>query len=258
MNGSGGGQVRIEVAEGVATLTLDHPPLNIMTRALVRELKTAVGSLAVRDDLRALVIAAAGKHFSAGADVGEHLPPTFGDMIPEFVSTIGAVAAFPVPVIAAVRGRCLGGGFELAQAADLIVAGEGASFGQPEITLGVTAPAACALLPRLVARGVAAELLLTGDAIGARRAHEVGLVQRLAADDRVEAEAAALAGRCARLSASALRLTKRTVGAAARPGLASALRAAEAIYVGELMRTEDAIEGLTAFLEKRPPSWSHR
>ncbi|HEX7079011.1 MAG TPA: enoyl-CoA hydratase-related protein [Candidatus Eisenbacteria bacterium] len=258
MNGTGDGLVRTGIAEGVATLTLDHPPLNIMTRALVRELGAAVGSLAAREDLRALVITAAGKHFSAGADVGEHLPPSYRDMIPEFVSTIGAVAAFPVPVIAAVRGRCLGGGFELAQAADLIVAGEGASFGQPEIALGVTAPAACALLPRLVARGVAAELLFTGDAWSARRAHEVGLVQRLTADDRVEAEAATLAARCARLSAAALRLTKRTMTAAAGGGLGTALRAAQAIYLDELMRTEDAVEGLTAFLQKRPPSWSHR
>jgi cyclohexa-1,5-dienecarbonyl-CoA hydratase len=178
-------------------------------------------------------------------------------MIPEFIATIARLAAFPAPVVAAVRGRCLGGGFELVQAADLVVAGEGAVFGQPEIVLGVLPPAACALLPELCGRVRAAELVLTGDTITAVQARDVGLVTRVVPDDRVDAEAGALAGRLARHSAAALRVTKRALRAGTAPRLAEALRAAERLYLDELMATRDAVEGLTAFLEKRTPTWTH-
>jgi cyclohexa-1,5-dienecarbonyl-CoA hydratase len=250
--------VKTAVDGGVATVTLDHPPLNVLTRAVLARLRDALTGLAEERELRALVLLAEGRHFSAGADVGEHLPPTYREMIPEFVDTIDALAAFPLPVIAGVRGRCLGGGFELVQAADVIVAGEGASFGQPEIWLAVTAPAACALLPRRTSRGLAAEILFTGDAIPAARALAAGIVQLVVADERVDAEAVAVAQRCARHSAAALRLTKQTLRATDGRPTAEALRAAGAIYVEELMRTEDAVEGLGAFVDKRPPAWKHR
>lgn len=246
------------LADGIATLTLDHPPLNVLTLALVRELRGTLADLAAERELRAVIVAAEGKHFSAGADVGEHLPPIYREMIPAFLEALEALASFPLPVIAAVRGRCLGGGFELAQSADLIVASESASFGQPEIVLGVTAPAACVLLPRRASPGIAAELLFGGDVVPARRALEMGLVQRLVPDEQVEAEARALALRFARHSAAALRATKRTLLATADRPRADALRVAADIYLEELMETEDAVEGLRAFLEKRTPTWRHR
>jgi cyclohexa-1,5-dienecarbonyl-CoA hydratase len=250
--------IRERVEGGIATLTLDHPPLNVLTRALLADLREAFSGLAGRSDLRAVVLTAEGRHFSAGADVAEHLPPTYRVLIPEFVETIERVLTFPLPVFAAVRGRCLGGGFELVQAADMVVAGEGATFGQPEILLGVTAPIACVLLPRRVAAGVAAELLFGGDTFSARRALETGLVQRVVPDAQVETEAAALAARCARLSGAALRATKRTLLATAGLLTPDALREAAALYVNELMETQDAREGLNAFLGKRAASWEHR
>lgn len=250
--------VNVAIADGVATVTLDHPPLNILTRALLRELRAAFATLAGEPALRVARLVATGRHFSAGADVGEHLPPEHAELIPEFCETIEALAAFPLPLVAAVRGRCLGGGFELVQAADVIVAGEGASFGQPEILLGVTAPAACVLLPRRTGYGDAAALLFTGDAIPAARARELGLVQALVADDAVEAEAAALAGRIARHSAVALRETKRALRETAALPRGEALRWTARAYVDDLMAGHDAREGLTAFLEKRPAEWRHR
>jgi len=250
--------ITTKVEDGVATLTLDHPPLNVITRALARAVRDALPPLAERGDLRVLLLRAEGKHFSAGADVGEHLPPTYRDLIPEFLETVEAVAAFPQPVIAAVLGRCLGGGFELAQAADVIVAGESASFGQPEILLGVFAPLGCVALPRMAGRGAAAELLFTGDALTARRAAELGIVQRVVPDDRLDREATALAGAMAARSAPALRLTKHALRAAALRARPDALRVAERIYIDELMETEDSVEGLRAFLEKRAPVWRHR
>lgn len=250
--------VQLELVAGIATLTIDRPPLNVLTRDVLRELRAQ--AVRLRDDasVRAVVLAATGKHFSAGADVGEHLPPSFRDLIPEMVGTVEAVASLPVPVIAAVRGRCLGGGFELVQAADVVVAAEGASFGQPEILLGVTAPIACALLPRRGPYGLAAEILFTGDAISAARAAEAGWVQRVVPEGNVDAEARAIAERCARHSAAALRATKRTLRAAVGRTRPDALQAASSIYLEEVMQTQDALEGLRAFTEKRAPEWEHR
>ena len=254
-----GPRVAGAVEGGVARLTLSHPPLNILTRAVLGELRAAVSALAADPTLRVAVLAASGKHFSAGADVGEHLPPAWETMIPEFLETVAALRAFPVPLVAAVRGRCLGGAFELVQAADLVVAGESALFGQPEILLGVFPPAACALLPGLAGPARAAEIVFTGDPMTATEARAAGLVARVVPDDRVEEEAAALATRIARHSAAALRAAKRALRTPERQRAeAEALEAARRCYAEDLMRTADATEGLTAFAQKRAPVWSHR
>jgi cyclohexa-1,5-dienecarbonyl-CoA hydratase len=178
-------------------------------------------------------------------------------MIPEFVDTIAAIDAFPLPVVAAVQGRCLGGGFELAMAADIIVAAEGASFGQPEILLGVLPPAACALLPDICPPGVAAEIVFTGDPLSAEDALRAGIVTRVAPDPELEQTSLELAGRMTRHSAAALRLAKRMLWGGRQDGRAAALSRAGEMYNDELMKTKDALEGLNAFLEKRQPTWSH-
>ena len=136
--------VQVSAQDGIGEIVLNHPPLNILTRAVMGELRDGLATLATDRSVCVLLLRAEGKHFSAGADVGEHLPPQYEELIPEFMQTITAVRDFPLPTVAAVRGRCLGGGFELVQGVDLVVAGDGASFGQPEIMLGVIAPAASA------------------------------------------------------------------------------------------------------------------
>jgi len=250
--------VSCAVADGVAELTLNHPPVNVLTRAVLGGVRAQLAPLAADASLRVLLLRAEGKHFSAGADVGEHLPPTFADLIPEFTATIRALWEFPLPVIAAVQGRCLGGGFELVQPADAVVAGAGALFGQPEIQLGVFPPAACALLPRLCGPARAAALVLGGDPLTADEALAAGLVTRVVPDADVAATARALAQRWARHSAAALRVTKRTLREAASRPVADAFALSERRYVQDLMRTADAHAGLEAFVAKRSPVWSHR
>jgi cyclohexa-1,5-dienecarbonyl-CoA hydratase len=249
--------VTLAVDDGVGRLVLNNPPLNIMTRALFGQLRSGLRELEADQTLRVVVLSAEGKHFSVGADVGEHLPPHYPDLIAEFLDTIRAVYGFPLPVVAAVRGRCLGAGFEVAAAADIVVAGEGASFGQPEIQLGVFPPAACAMLPERVPPGMAATLVFTGDAIDASEAQRVGIVRQVVADDQVEQRALEVARRIARHSGAALRHAKHAM----RPEsdrLHGALQHAGQVYVAKLMDTGDALEGLQAFLEKRSPTWSHK
>lgn len=249
--------VELSKSGGQGQLVIQNPPLNILTRALLSELRAGLEDLASDSSLRVLLLAARGKHFSAGADVGEHLLPECRDLIPEFIETVAALLGFPVPVIAAVQGKCLGGGLELVMAADIVVAAEGAGFGQPEIKLGVFPPAACVLLPHLLPRGAAAELLFTGELLSATEARGLGLVRYVVPDGELEGRVRELADRIARHSASSLRLTKRCYRGDVA-ALREALDRAGRIYLDELMNTEDAVAGLTAFLEKREPVWHHR
>jgi cyclohexa-1,5-dienecarbonyl-CoA hydratase len=250
--------IETSVRDGIGRLVLNDPPLNILTRDLLGRIRLGLEELRTDDSLSVLVLSAMGKHFSAGADVKEHLPPEHTEMIPEFLETIGTLDAFPIPVIAAVQGRCLGGGFELAQAADLIIAAESAVFGQPEILLGVIAPAACALLPRLQLGSAADEMLFTGDPLPALDALQSGLVRRVVPDTELEEATMALAGRIARNSPAALRLVKRALRGGEGRTRAEAMELAGHLYLDEVMATRDALEGLEAFMEKRVPEWAGR
>ncbi|MBI4419553.1 MAG: enoyl-CoA hydratase/isomerase family protein [Gemmatimonadetes bacterium] len=249
--------IGVSVEHGIARLVLSHPPLNILTQRVLADLHDELDALTAHPTLRVAVLMAEGQHFSAGADVGEHLPPRDTELIPQFLDAVAALDAFPLPVIAAVRGQCLGGGFELVQAVDLVVAGESATFGQPEIRLGVIPPGACVLLPHKAGAGLAAQLIYTGDAIDARTAERAGMVTRVLPDPEVNAAALELAGRIARHSAATLRLAKRALRGAAADARAVALRQAGELYLHDVMATGDALEGLRSFLEKRRPAWSH-
>jgi cyclohexa-1,5-dienecarbonyl-CoA hydratase len=250
--------VTIGFEEGVGRLVLTDPPLNLLTRATMARIREGLRELEGRRELRVALLEAEGPHFSAGASVPEHLPPTYEQMIPEFTETILQLLAFPLPVVAGVQGRCLGGGFEVALAADVVVAGEGTRFALPEIQLGVFPPAACALLDERTPWGTAAELLFTGDGLDGRKALTAGLVHRLVADDEIRGAAEEIAERIARGSASALRAAKAAWSAPLRDRWERRLREAERVYLEDLMSTADAMEGLRAFTEKRAPAWRHR
>jgi cyclohexa-1,5-dienecarbonyl-CoA hydratase len=250
--------VKGSLENGIGRITLADPPLNILDRKALAGIREQLAALAAESALRVVVLDAEGPHFSAGASVDEHLPPEYEAMIPEFGETIRAIHAFPLPVLAAVRGRCLGGGLEVALAADIVVAGESAVLGLPEIRLGVFPPAACALLPALTHAAVAAELVFTGAPLDASAAAAAGLVRHVVPDDLLEERVLALAGQIGGRSAAALRLAKRALREAADSGPGAGLDRATRIYLDDLMATEDAVEGLTAFVEKRPPAWSHR
>ncbi len=244
--------------DGVLTLAIDNPPLNILTQAVLAEIRTALHDLADDSSVRVLVLTAAGKHFSAGADVREHLPGAFEKMIPEFMETVDAIRTFPVPVIASVTGKCLGGGFELAMAADLIAASDTAAFGQPEILLGVIPPAACVLLPRLIPPGTARYLIMSGEVLTAEEARTLGLVHRTFAQDELEKGTLETARAIARNSRAALRIAKQAFLDTETRRTPDALSRATRLYLDDLMNTEDSVRGLRAFVDKQQPQWRHR
>jgi cyclohexa-1,5-dienecarbonyl-CoA hydratase len=176
-------KIRLEYThqERVARITLAAPKANIVDRAMIRELDAAFSQVGSRE-LNAIVLTADGPHFSFGASVQEHLPDQIAGTLQALHALLRRIYEAPAPVIAAVRGQCLGGGFELVLACDLILADKTAQFASPEIKLAVFAPAASALLPVRVGEAVASRLLLTGAALTAEEASRCGLVAK-AVDD---------------------------------------------------------------------------
>ena len=248
----------LTIASRVATLTFDHPPLNVLNIKTCRALNETLHGLSGLDEVGVLVIAGAGKAFCAGVDVGEHEAETAPTMLHAFHAFCRVLLDFPRPTIARVHGAALGGGCEVALCCDLAVAGASAKLGLPEITLGVFPPAAAVLLPRTAGRRAAAEAILWGEVMPAEAALRLGLVSEVVPDEALDARVAERAARVAKLSVATLRIVRKALrrGAAGTPE--EALKGVEEIYLQELMRTEDASEGLRAFLEKRPPIWRHR
>ena len=248
--------VRASLGEGVATITLDRPPVNVLNIAMLHELSIVLEGLAEEEGVRVLVLAGAGNLFSAGVDVADHTPEKVDQMIPLFDRVCQRLAHFPVPTMAAVHGHALGGGCELVLCCDLALMAEGARIGQPEIQLAAIAPVAALRLPQLVGYRAAADLLFTGRQVPAEEAAAMGLVNEVAPADelaeRVGEKAAAIAG----LSRAALSLLKRTL-TLGFGRWEDELPRVEQIYLEELMETADAHEGLAAFVEKRPPEWRH-
>jgi len=242
---------------GIARLVLDRPPLNILGIAMLVEIAHAIDALSVREDLRVMVIEAEGKAFSAGVDVEDHVEKKVRPMIAAFHGVFRRLAAFEPVTIAAVHGAALGGGCEVAAFCDLVVASEDATFGQPEIQLGLFPPLAAAAFPYFVKGKKTLEMMLLGETFDAAEAERIGLVNRVVPADRLREEIEDLVGSLGGLSAAALRLTKKAYYAGIDVPFDEAFDRAERIYLDELMRTRDAVEGISAFRERREPRWSH-
>jgi cyclohexa-1,5-dienecarbonyl-CoA hydratase len=246
--------VRFEVDDRVGRVTLERPPLNVIDLGVARELAAVLDEAGRRDDLVGVVLAAAGKVFCAGVDVRDHLPDRGAQMLAAFHAACERLHALPCPVVAAVHGAALGGGCELTLVCDIVVASTRATFAQPEIKLGVFPPLAAVALPGAAPR-LAADLVLTGRSLTAAEAYAAGLVTRLAEPEQFPAALDQLVGELRALSPASLRLTKQALRVARPPVDFAAVAAAERLYVERLMHSPDAVEGLTAFLEKRPPAW---
>jgi cyclohexa-1,5-dienecarbonyl-CoA hydratase len=251
---SGPLKVWIDRSGRLLRLRLDRPKANILDASLVGALEGAFVQQGGAAELRGVLIDASGAHFSFGASIEEHLPERCAAMLAGFHRLILRLFASPVPVLVAVRGQCLGGGLELASAGHLLFAAPDAKFGQPEIQIGVFAPAASCLLPERIGLAAAEDLLLSGRSIGADEASGMGLVTEIADDP----EAAALGyfdRHLAPKSASSLRFATRAVRQGTIEKVSAKLAAVETMYLQDLMATQDAVEGLSAFIEKRPARW---
>jgi cyclohexa-1,5-dienecarbonyl-CoA hydratase len=243
----------VEIKDKTGFIILNKEPLNVLNIEMMAEINEAL--LSFQDNIKLLVFKATGKAFSAGVDVGEHMDGMAEKMIEIFHQMFRNMDKLGVPSIAVVQGAALGGGCELAVYCDMVIASEKAKFGQPEIMVGVFPPIAALLFPRIMGRKKAMELILSGDIISAKECEELGLINKAVPPDALEEEAESFIKKFEKLSGVVMKYTKDAVMTGLLDEQDSALKKIEKLYLDELMKTTDANEGLSAFLNKRKPEW---
>jgi cyclohexa-1,5-dienecarbonyl-CoA hydratase len=238
-------------------LSLNRPKANLIDAEMIEAVDLALGEHLPNRGIAAVLLDAEGPHFSFGASVPEHLPEQCAGMLHSIHKLVLHMVDSSVPVLTAVRGQCLGGGLELALAGHLIFVAPDATLGQPEMKLGVVAPAASCLLPELIGPQRAFDLLISGRSITGSQAAEIGLAFQSAADP-TRAALAYFDEHIRPKSTSSLRHAIHAARFDYAARVRSKITAVQRLYLDELMKTHDAVEGLEAFIAKRPAQWKHR
>jgi len=248
-------RIVVELEPPAARIRLQNHPLNVIDIAMMDELNAALSEIETLPGIVAVVFSGAQKAFSVGVDVAAHTPGKVEKMLAKFHGVIRALVLSKKITIAAVHGHCLGGGAELAMVCDLVYTSELATWGFPEIKLGCFPPVAATVLAALVGQKQAADLILTGRNITGKEAAGIGLANSVLAEVDLERTVQETVQHLSRLSPAALAVTKKAMYAWDSIHFDKGLARAEKIYLEELMKTEDAQEGINAFLEKREPEW---
>jgi cyclohexa-1,5-dienecarbonyl-CoA hydratase len=250
--------LKFEKTDAVARITLDRPKFNMMNIEMMEEVNGLLESLVDDEDLKCIVFQAEGKHFCTGVEVADHKPDQVDAMIATFNRIFELTEKIEVPIIAAVQGYCLGGGMELAIACDVIVAAEGAQFGQPEIKVGFFPPYAAIRLPHLVGPARAIEICTTGKFYSAAEALGMGMVAYIAEDGRLGETTDKIVKEIQDNSPLIIRLNKRAVKKHLGMDFKPALAGVSDLFLNTLMKTEDTLEGIASYEEKRKPVWKNR
>lgn len=247
----------VTTGDGIATITMNRAPLNVMHNPMMEEFNSLLESVLPGENCAAVVIRATGKAFSAGVDVADHTDEKVGDMIRLFHGIFRKLAATDALTIAAVQGAALGGGCELACFCDIVLASDRAKFGQPEVQIGVFPPVAASVLVQQVGIKKAIELAVVGMTIRADEALRIGLVNQVFPAAEFDASVDAYVGQIRKLSRPVVRMAKRSVVEEVRSQVLKQLDRTEELYLNDLMALKDAHEGVASFMEKRAPVWNH-
>jgi cyclohexa-1,5-dienecarbonyl-CoA hydratase len=240
----------------VTEITLGPSPANILSGRMMDEIFAELERVVGAPHKKLVILTGTGKHFSFGASVEEHTADKVGAMLPKFHKLIGTLLECPVPALAKVRGLCLGGAFELVLACPLLFCEEGAALGVPEMQLGVFPPPASILLPYKIGFAPAAKMILTGEKVPATELERLGLVNEVAEPGKLdEAVQAFVEKHVLPKSAAVLRLANQATQLTLVKHYRTHIQEVERLYLDRLMSTADAVEGIQAFLEKRPPKW---
>src|SRR6202140_2056246 len=250
--------IRYHVDGPVGRLTLNRLEHNLLDETMLRELADGIGLIAENASIKLIVIDADGKVFSGGVDIGEYTAERAFSMLDAFHAACIAMVEAPQPVLVVVNGPAIGGGAELIAYGDLVVATPRARFALPEITIGIFPPLASTMFPLIIGPKRALELVLTGEAITAERARDLGLVNRLVPEAKLQTAVNELIGKITAQSGAVLGMAKKAVLGGMGLSLRDALRQSMSIFLNELYRLEDSREGLRALIEKRKPQWKNR
>lgn len=249
--------IHFKVEDNIAFVTLDNPPVNIMSMKMLTELCGAIETVSRNKELYALVIRAKGKVFSGGVSVEDHMGDLAEPMIHMFHKIFHLLSGDLCPTIAVVEGAAIGGGCELATFCDMVYATDKAKIGQPEINLGLFPPVSAVSFPHITGLNRTMEMMLTGNTLSAQQAYEYGFFNKVVPMERIEAELSDLLENFKKKSPLALRLTRKAVREAMSAGFSTSIGKVEQIYLRELILSEDAQEGLHSFIEKRQPVWKN-
>lgn len=250
--------VKFRVEGEVARITLDRPEHNLLNERMLAELTAAINSLGERREIKLIVLDSAVKSFSGGIEVGEYTQRRVFQMLESFHAAFSAMLDTSKPVLVVVNGPAFGGGAELVALGDLVIATPKARFAQPEIKLGVFPPLAAAVLPTILGPKVALELVLTGEAMTAERAREVGLVNWVVSEEELPKRVEDLISRVTAQSGPVLTMAKKAILGSLGLPLRDGVRNSMKVFLNELADLEDSQEGLRALVEKRAPKWKNR
>jgi cyclohexa-1,5-dienecarbonyl-CoA hydratase len=248
----------VEISDGVAKITLDRPKHNVFNLEMMNEFRTELENLISDTTLKCVVIFGKGPSWCAGVEVADHKPDTVDEMISVFNSIFDSIERTEVPVIAAVHGACLGGGMEVAMACDIIIASERAVFGQPEIKLGFFPPYAAIRLPQLVGPARAVEICTTGKRYSAQECYDMGLVSSVATSEDFSSSVDRMIKEIRYSSPLIIRLNKRAVKEHLHMSYPENIEKVSDLFLNKLMKTEDTLEGIASFEQKRKPEWKNR
>ena len=251
--------IRFRIEDRVARITFARPPLNVFNIEMMREISTALADSNQREIVA--IVFDADKNcraFSAGVAVEDHVQETIFQMLDSFHSIFRVLEQLAKPAIALVDGAALGGGCELVAACDIVIASDRSRFGQPEVKLGVFPPVASVLLPRVIGEKRARELILTGEIIDAVEAGRLGLCNHVVPGAHLEPKLLEVLAKLRELSGTSLSFARQSLDLGRGRSIDNALSEQENLYLHELMKTQDANEGVKAFMEKRKAIWRHR
>ncbi len=250
--------IKISKENQVARITLDRPKHNVLNIEMMKELNIELETIAADDDLKCVVITGEGRSFCAGVEVLDHSPENVDEMVSVFNRIFELINLIDIPVIAAVNGACLGGGLEVAIAADIVIASEKAILGQPEVKLGFFPPYAAIRLPELVGTAKAIEICTTGKSYSAMESQALGFVSKVAPVDEFETVVQGYIKEICHASPLILKLNKRAVKRHLGTSFAQAVELSSNYFLKTMMKTEDTLEGIKSFGEKRRPEWKNK
>jgi cyclohexa-1,5-dienecarbonyl-CoA hydratase len=251
-------RITLAIEPPVARITLNNSPVNVIDMPMMEELTSVLADIESDAQIYAIVLRGDGDNFSAGVDVAAHTPEKVNSMVEKFHGVVRSLIASKKVTIAAVHGNCLGGGAELAMMCDIVITSDDATWGFPEIRLGCFPPIAATALGALIGQKRASDLILTGATTLGTEAAEIGLATRAVAADNMDAAIKEAVEHLQKLSPVALAIAKKAIYSWDSIHFDKGLARSEKIYLEELMKTEDAREGIKAFVEKRNPMWQGR